>query len=69
MFIEEKNLCEHCRGTGRTFARSQFIEGQYCTSCNGTGIKGNPAKGLLIIVAFLAVFGYIAWQVLVGIYD
>lgn len=69
MFIEEKDRCERCRGTGRTFARSQFIEGTSCSSCNGTGIKGNPLKGLVIILAFMAVFGYIAWQVLVGIYD
>lgn len=36
--------CKACGGRGSNY-------GQFCPSCNGTGIAGNPRLGCLLIIA------------------
>lgn len=59
------NPCRYCKGTARITFRHptrDAICGHECTSCNGTGIDGNPrwAIGIMLlsVVVGLAV---IAW--------
>lgn len=40
--------CQHCKGKGRISRRNIQFE---CTSCNGTGIRGNPGCLMWIILA------------------
>lgn len=58
---EIEKSCPHCLGTGYNYdTRSN---NQYCTSCNGTGIKGDPAMGFVIIVLVLAAVAVAAFYV------
>lgn len=54
--------CRECNGAGRIRRTNPPI--QYdCTSCNGTGIAGNPGCLVLIFMAVIA-----AWVIGLGWY-
>jgi hypothetical protein len=49
--------CRYCKGTART--KNPFGPDYECTSCNGTGIDGEPAYGCAVLAAFLIVLALI----------
>jgi hypothetical protein len=55
------NPCRYCKGTARI--KGDFGEHE-CTSCNGTGIDGEPFYGLLALIGFMLVMALVAILVL-----
>jgi len=55
--------CRYCKGTTRIryTMRGQTYEHE-CTSCNRTGIDGDPGVGLVVVIVFLLIFiGVLVW--------
>lgn len=65
---KEPNYCKHCRGTGLNYAPNS-LNGYQCTSCNGTGMAGSPRALLLIFLASVSLFVWIAYRALCSFYD
>lgn len=56
--------CKQCLGTGYNYS----VGGSpYCTSCNGTGIEGEPRGLMIYIIVSLALFLFIIVRVAFGI--
>ena len=50
--VKDNNPCRECNGIGilrNDDPNSDRVYGEYCPSCNGTGIAGDPLKGCLIV--------------------
>ena len=62
----EDDRCEACRGTGYNFSSWQG-ESTYCTSCNGTGKRGD--RRWLVVALLVGLALWIAISVAIGIYD
>ena len=50
------NPCRYCKGTTRI--KGDFPEHE-CTSCNGTGIDGDPFYGLVVLAAFAIILAIV----------
>lgn len=51
---KETSPCRHCNGTGLLRSDDPYsdrVYGNYCPSCNGTGIHGDPRVGCIILWA------------------
>lgn len=61
----ETKPCRHCNGVGLTRnddPNSDRVYGEYCTSCNGTGINGSIRLGCFLIGALAVVtFAPLIW--------
>lgn len=62
-FKEPLPECKRCHGSGQlaNVGRPGFYD---CTSCNGTGIEGNPGTLLYILVGWVVILGGLAWLIL-----
>lgn len=59
--IKDSERCQApgCRG-GYVYYPNQ-LEPDYCSSCNGTGIAGNPLHGLLLMLGIAILFLGALW--------
>lgn len=53
--------CPECKGTGRI--TYEGLVPLQCTGCNGTGIKGDPVKGAIVVmlVALVTTVPFLYW--------
>lgn len=57
--------CRNCGGQGYFLKSSNGVTP--CNRCNGTGIEGDPLKGLAVIIGFNVVFLWVVYRVLTGL--
>ncbi len=56
-FMPPTRPCRYCHGTSRI---TGYLEGEHeCTSCNGTGVDGEPAWLVIYLILFIVVGGII----------
>lgn len=62
----ETKPCRYCKGTARITYRHPIrdtVHGHDCTSCNGTGIDGDPRGALVVLLlSALALCAFVTWM-------
>ena len=63
---DERDTCPHCR-RGKVYHPGELLPSD-CTSCNGTGIAGNPGCAIAIMAFFVIAGAWIVYRIVEGIW-